>query len=125
MKVSKIMSKAVIIDDTISIKQAAKIMSDKNIGSLIIVKNNKINGIITERDILKNLSKLNSKVNSIMSKNVVIIDKDSNIEQAADVMADKKIKRLPVVEDNKLIGLISATDIIAHAKDFNEDFFFE
>lgn len=125
MKISQIMSKAIVIDDNTSVKEAAKIMSDKNIGSLIIVKDNKIAGIVTERDVLKNISKLNSKVSAIMSKNVITIEKEGNIEEAAEIMAEKKIKKLPVIEDKKLVGLISATDIIAHSKNLNEDFLFE
>jgi len=125
MKVSQIMNKAIVSDDNISIKQAAKIMSDKNIGSLIILNENKICGLVTERDVLKNVSKLNLKVKNIMSKNVFVIDKNSNIEEAASLMAEKKIKRLPVVEDKKLVGLISVTDVIANSKSINENFLFE
>ena len=68
MNVLEIMSKAVVVDDHISVRDAAKIMSDKNIGSLIVVKDNKIIGIVTERDVLKNIPKLSEKISFIMTK---------------------------------------------------------
>ncbi|MFA6022483.1 MAG: CBS domain-containing protein [Candidatus Pacearchaeota archaeon] len=124
MKISEVMSKAVIADESISIRQAAKIMSDKNIGSLIITKDNNIKGILTERDILKNLGKMSSKVNLVMSKNVITINSEESIDSAADLMAQNKIKRIPVIQDKKLVGIITVTDIIAHSKNLNDYFMF-
>ena len=122
-EISKIMNKAFIVDDNVTLKSAAKMMSDKNIGSLLIVKDGKIKGIITERDILKNISKLNLKVSLVMSKKVITIEAEEKIEEAIRVMSENKIKRLPVMKDGKLAGIITATDIIAHAKEINEEEF--
>lgn len=122
-EISKIMNKAFIVDDNVTLKGAAKMMSDKNIGSLLIVKEGKIKGIITERDILKNISKLNSKVSLVMSKKVITIEGEEKIEEAIRVMSENKIKRLPVMKGGKLAGIITATDIIAHAKEINEEEF--
>lgn len=122
-EISKIMNKAFIVDDNVTLKSAAKMMSDKNIGSLLIVKDGKIKGIITERDILKNISKLNLKVSLVMSKKVITIEAEEKIEEAIGVMSENKIKRLPVMQDGKLAGIITATDIIAHAKEINEEEF--
>jgi len=125
MKISEFMNKAYVADGNISLKDAAKLMSDRNIGSLIIMQKNKITGIITERDIMKNISKLGDKIDKIMSKNVITIEKGESIEDAARLMAEKKIKRLPVMGKGELVGIISATDILAHSDDINEDFFFD
>jgi len=125
MKVSEIMNKPIVIEKNISVKEAARTMSDKNIGSLIIISNDKILGIITEDDILKNIDNLTEKISKVMSKKVVTIDKDNDIEDAAKLMAANKIKRLPVLKNNELVGIITATDIIAHSEDIDEDFFFE
>ena len=122
-EISKIMNKAFIVDDNVTLKSAAKMMSDKNIGSLLIVKDGKIKGIITERDILKNISKLNLKVSLVMSKKVITIESEEKIEEAIGIMSENKIKRLPVMQDGKLAGIITATDIIAHAKEINEEEF--
>ena len=125
MKVSEVMNKAIAIENDLSLKKAARIMSSKNIGSLIILKKDKIAGIITDSDIMRNISSLGRKVNSIMSKKVVTIDCDETIDNAALIMTRCKIKRLPVIEKGKLIGIITATDIIANSDVLNEDFLFE
>jgi len=125
MKVKDIMNKAVVVDHNISVRGAAKIMSDRNIGSLIILKSSKIIGIITERDIMKNISSLSKGISSIMSKNVISVECNESIDNAALIMNEKKIKRLPIVDSGKLVGIITATDLIANSDILNEDFFFE
>ncbi|MCX6748724.1 MAG: CBS domain-containing protein [Candidatus Pacearchaeota archaeon] len=125
MKIKDIMNKAVAIDHDIKLKEAARIMADKNIGSLIVINKEKILGIITEKDIMDNISRLDSKISSVMTKNVVTIDQEESVDNAARTMRDNKIKRLPVVKNEKLAGIITATDVIANCDDLNENFFFE
>lgn len=125
MKVEKIMNKAVVIDKDAKLKEVAKIMSARNIGCVIVMKGEKISGIITERDILKNIEKMDSKISSVMSVNVITIDSGESLDNAAIIMDSHKIKRLPVVRDGKLVGIITTTDLLAHIDDLNENFFFE
>ena len=125
MKVKEIMNKVIVVEHDISVKEVAKIMSNRNIGSLVVLKNNKIAGIITEKDILKNISSLEKKISAVMSKNVITIDLNESIDNAALIMSENKIKRLPVIDNNKLVGILTATDIIANSDVLNEDFFFE
>ena len=122
MKVKDIMNKAIVVDFDMPLKAAAKIMSQKNIGSLIVIKNKEIAGIITEKDITKNASNLDKKISSVMSKNVVTIEEYEDIDNAAVLMMKNKVKHLPVTKDEKLIGIISATDLIEHSEELNEDF---
>lgn len=122
MKVSELMKKAIVVEENISLRNAAKIMSEKAIGSLIVVKGEKIAGIITERDILKNVDQLGSKLSKIMPKNVITISPKKSIDEAALLMAENKIKRLPVVDNGEIVGIITATDIIVHSDALNEDF---
>src|SRR3989344_908833 len=122
MKVKDIMNKAIVVDFDMPLKAAAKIMSQKNIGSLIVIKNKEIAGIITEKDITKNASTLGKKISSVMSKNVVTIEEYEDIDNAAVLMMKNKVKHLPVTKDEKLIGIISATDLIEHSEELNEDF---
>ncbi|MEM3113408.1 MAG: CBS domain-containing protein [Candidatus Pacearchaeota archaeon] len=125
MKISQIMRKAYVIDENVTLKEAAKIMSDKKIGGLIVIKNNKISGIITERNIINNLKDLNAKVSKYMSKNVISISPNENVETAARLMTQNKIKRIPVVDNGKLIGLVRITDVVGKSKDVDEgDFIF-
>jgi len=125
MRISEVMNKAFVIDAKTSVKEAARIMSDKGIGSLIVMKGDKIEGIITERDVLKNISGLGKKVADVMSKNVITIEKGDSLENAAELMAEKKIKRLPVVSKGELVGIVTATDVLANSDSLNEDFFFD
>jgi len=126
MKVKEAMNKAIAIDHDISLKKAAQIMSDKNIGSLIAVKGEKILGILTERDITGNINNLDRKVSSIMAKKVVTISEEEDIDQASILMKKNKIKRIPVVDDsNHLIGIITATDLIANSDDIDDEFLFD
>jgi len=125
MKVKEVMNKAVVIDHDMSLKEAAVIMSNRNIGSLIVLKNNKIAGIITEKDIMSNISSLSKSVSSAMNKNVVTIEKNESLDNAAFLMTEKKIKRLPVTDKESLVGIITATDIIANSDILNEAFFLE
>jgi|SRR3989344_8033221 len=125
MKISRVMNKAIVVEEDIKLRDAAKLMSEKNIGSLIIMHGEKIIGIITERDIMKNISRLDNKISSIMSRNVVCVDEGESLDNAAILMAKYRIKRLPVLKKGKLIGIVTATDILGNVEDLNENFFFE
>ncbi len=116
------MNKVVVIDHDVNLKQAAQIMSNKNIGSLIVLKSNKIVGIITETDVMKNISSLGKKISSAMAKSVVTMDHNESLDNAALIMTEKKVKRLPITDKGKLVGIVTATDIIANSDVLNEDF---
>ena len=127
MKVKEIMKKVVTIDRKATIKHAASLMSKKNIGCLVVVECDLIVGIITERDIIKYISHSNyihASVEDIMTHRVIIIDAGASVNEAADAMFQNKIKKLPVVENSKLVGIVTATDIIANADDIDEPFLF-
>jgi len=124
MKVKEIMNKAVVIDSDITIKKAAEIMSKMGIGSLVLLQKRRIKGIITERDIIKNVSSLNKKISSVMTKKIISITTDETLDQATNIMTSNKIKRLLVVDNRKLVGIITATDIIANSDVLNEDLLF-
>ncbi len=125
MKVLDIMHDIKVVSPGITIKEAADIMSREKIGSLVIICGRKVAGIITERDILKNVRRINQKIDKIMSKSVITIEDTETIDRAAEIMAESKIKRLPVTRDGKLVGIVTATDIIANSTDINENFLLE
>jgi len=124
MLVKEIMKRPFVIDRDITLSEAAKLMGSKNIGCLIFVSGNRIKGIITERDLLKNFSR-NEKVSKVMTKGVTTIDPNEGIEDAIEKMRQKKIKRLPVVENGKLVGIVTLTDIAANYEALEGSFFFE
>mgnify|MGYP001582723140 CR=1 FL=1 len=125
MKIKEVMNRAVAIDHDISVKEVAKIMSDKGIGSVVAVKGNKIVGIITESDIVKNVEKINKKISSIMARNVITIEQDEDLDEAEILMKQNKIKRIPVIKNNELVGIITSTDLIANSEELNEEFLFD
>jgi CBS domain-containing protein len=117
LKVEDIMVKEVItVDEGSNVKEAADVMNKFEIGCLIVTKNGKAVGILTERDLLKrvvgeakNPKKL--KVSAIMSKPIVVVEPEMDLEEAAKLMFKMKIKKLPVVEGGQLKGLVTLTDL--------------
>lgn len=117
MKISEIMSKDVIslsVDDTV--EHAALLMKDHNIGSIPVNTNEKIVGIVTDRDIIlrgvaegKDLKM--QKVREIMTSNPVVGNENLNVEDAARIMSERQIRRLPIVNNNSLVGIVSLGDI--------------
>jgi CBS domain-containing protein len=107
----------VIHPDT-AIKDAAKIMAQQRVGSLIAVEGNKLVGIITELDIIwkvvaGDLDPKITLVRDVMIKEVVTIKANQTLEEATQIMVENKIKKLPVLEGDKLVGIITATDLIS------------
>jgi len=125
MRIKEIMKETLTVSSKITIKDAAKEMADNEIGSLVVVDENDVIGILTERDIIRNISNLKEKISKIMSEQVVSIDEEENIDNAAELMAKNKIKHLPVTKDEEVVGIITTTDLIKHCEDLNEDFFLD
>jgi CBS domain-containing protein len=99
-----------------TIKQAASLMIKYKIGSLVVIENHKPLGIVTEGDISRAIAKERDpnkvQVRSIMSKPLITITSDLRVEEAARIMTNANIKKLPVVEKSKLVGIITQTDIV-------------
>lgn len=117
MKASDVMVKeVVIIDENSTVKEAVDKMNRADIGSIIVARNGEPTGIITERDLLKRIiaegkNADNTKAKEIMSSPLTCILPDANLEEVAHVMFKKKIKKLPVIDGKRMVGLLSLTDI--------------
>lgn len=117
MKVEDVMSREVItLDENVSAKKAAEIMAQEGVSAVIATSEGKAIGILTERDILKRIvaedkNSRETKVKEIMSSPLVAIEPSTDLEKAAHLMFEKKIKNLPVIHENRLIGLVSLQDI--------------
>ena len=117
MKIKEIMTKSVASlngDDTV--EQAAHLMKEHNIGSIPICEGEKVIGIITDRDIAlrsvaegENFKRQN--VRKVMTSNPVLGSPDMEVNDAARVMSERQIRRLPIVENDNLVGMISLGDI--------------
>ncbi len=117
MLVEEVMNKDVkTIKPDSSVKEAAEIMSKNSIGSLVVVSDSELKGIITERDVLKSVADGRTDstlVKDIMTKDVITVQPTKDIEEAADLMTKHKIKKLPVVAGGVLVGIVTASDLVA------------
>jgi len=101
-----------------SVKQALILMSEKNIGAIIIVDNNNHPiGIFSERDyarkiILKGKNSKDTLLEEVMTKELITVTRNYKIEQCMEIMIEKRIRHLPVIENNKIIGIISIGDVL-------------
>ena len=120
--VRDIMTKEIImIDGSETALEAAKRMSEKGISSLFVVKDGDPVGIVTERDFIKKVCAkeipiADVKVSEIMSKILTTADPETPIEVAVQRMVNHKIRRLPIIESGKIVGIITVTDLAKHLR---------
>jgi predicted transcriptional regulator len=117
--VKDLMTKDVItVDLSKTVFDAAVLMSERELGCLVVMDGETPIGIVTERDFVRRVvSKkisLDAKISEIMSKPLITIDADVPIREAARKMISYKIRRLPVLRDNQLVGIITAADFARH-----------
>ena len=115
--VKDVMKKNVIsIDSSMTVKDAACMMDDANVGCVIITKDNFPVGILTERDFVKRIVAksldLTTPLSKVMSSPLTIIGPAETVWEAAETMKQKRIHKLPVQENNKVVGMITATDLV-------------
>jgi CBS domain-containing protein len=117
MKVKELMVKNVITlrTDT-SALEATKLLNKNKIGCLVVVRDDDIEGILTERDLLERVvekcrNPKETKVSEIMTKDVIVGQPDMDISEATRIMIKNKVKKLPIIEKNHLVGIVTVTDI--------------
>ncbi len=119
MIVSEIMNKDVEkAGPKTKIIEAARVMKEKDIDYLLVVEETKLVGIVTEEDIVEKVVSEGREADSvtigeIMVRDVIHIDAGSSLEDAARLMTEHKIKKLPVVENKKLLGIVTAQEMVA------------
>ena len=96
---------------------AIKMMDEKKVGALLVIKNDKLAGIISERDytrkiILKNRSSAKTKVSEIMTSNLKTADPSQSLDECMVIMSHSHIRHLPVVQDGRVIGILSIMDVV-------------
>ena len=117
MKIGQVMKKEVItISPNETVATAAVVMSEHNISCIIVVDNGKVTGILTETDLLKNAvvearDLLKMAVAVVMSSPVETVPSNFSVLEASRIMEAKHIKRLPVMSENNLVGIVTQTDL--------------
>jgi len=120
--VKDVMHRVTLVNGDTSVAETAKIMTTaattvtREIGSVLVATNNEPVGILTERDILKKvvaagLDPAVTKISQVMSAPLITVPADTSIGEASKIMIEKGIRRLPVTEGNKIVGIITVRDI--------------
>lgn len=118
-KISEIMNKNIVsVDESASSLDAAKMMENTNARSLIILENGYPIGIVTDRDFAIKITAhsypVDTPVRRIMSSPLISIDSNSDLWVASDLMSSRKIRTLPVIDSDKVVGIITVTDLMNH-----------
>ncbi|MGA7146213.1 MAG: CBS domain-containing protein [Desulfobacterales bacterium] len=100
-----------------TVYEALQIMADKNVGALMVIEGDTVAGLISERDyarkiILKGKFSKDVPVREIMTVDIIRIGPDNDVEYCMELMTDKRVRHLPVFENDRLIGIISIGDIV-------------
>ena len=112
-----------VISKTQTVYEAAKKMAEKRIGAVPVLENERVVGIFSERDVMnrvvaKNLNPQKTLVEDVMTKDLIVGNPDEDIEQILARMKQANIRHLPIVEEGKLVGIISFRDLLQ--ADLNE-----
>jgi len=110
------------VESSAPVQEAAKIMRDEDVGAIPIVENGSLVGIVTDRDIALNVvaegKEISTPVSQIAAGDLVTVDPDQSLDEALRLMAQHKVRRLPVVEeDGRPVGIIAQADIARQADD--------
>jgi len=122
MKIRDIMTKDVAtLNPNDSVEHAAELMKEYNVGSIPVCNEDKVIGIVTDRDIaIRSVAEGENAerqiVRSIMSSNPVVANPEMDVHDAAKLMADKQIRRLPIVENNHVVGIVALGDLAVQPK---------
>lgn len=126
MELKNIMSQNVeAVSRNTSLQEASRIMKDHNIGSVPVCDGDRVVGIVTDRDIVlrgvaDGSALARTTCGEVMSSDLVVGSPDMDVHEAARIMADNQIRRLPIVENGKLKGMVSLGDLSVEPKFENE-----
>ncbi|MFB5597400.1 MAG: CBS domain-containing protein [Nitrosopumilaceae archaeon] len=115
--VKDVMTKSVIsVDSSATINEAAKVMEDTKVGAIIVMENNTPVGIVTDRDFAVKVAahayQISEPIKKIMSSPLIAIGPDETVLMVADLMYTRGVRKLPVIDDDQVVGMITATDLV-------------
>jgi len=117
MRIEKLMVKDVVtVPSDALVHESVKLMNKNRIGCLVVVDNDEVTGILTERDILERLvekgkNPKETEVSEIMTKHIIFGDPDMELVDATRLMFENRVKKLPIKDGGQLVGLVTLTDI--------------
>ena len=114
------------VRSTTTVFEALKVMGEKNIGAILIIDDSELKGILSERDyarkiVLKDKSSKETLVDEIMESTVFTVKLSDNLENCMELMSTKRIRHLPVLEDNIVVGIISISDVVKAIIELQKD----
>ena len=114
------------VHSTTTVYEALKVMGEKNIGAILVIDGNDLKGILSERDyarkiVLKDKSSKETLVHEIMESNVFSVKLSNNIEDCMELMSSKRIRHLPVLENEIVVGIISISDVLKAVIEIQKD----
>jgi len=120
--VKQIMNSFVVsVDSSVTATDAAKMMEDAGVGSVVVLDNNLPVGIVTDRDFAIKIPAhsypIDTPVRRIMSSPPISIDPNSDLWVASDLMSTRNVKKLPVIDDDKVVGMLTSSDLVKHIAD--------
>jgi CBS domain-containing protein len=130
MKVEDIMSRPIIAEDEDAlVTKIAEDMDELGIGSVVITSKGKPAGIITERDIALKVLLMNKRASEVKAKEIMstplfTLDPEATVDEACKLAAKKRVKRLRVVENGVLVGIVSIRDLLTRKPEYVREFYF-
>ncbi|MDH3764499.1 MAG: CBS domain-containing protein [Nitrosopumilus sp.] len=120
--VKQIMHNSVVsVNSSVTAADAARMMEDTGVGAIVVLENNMPVGIITDRDFAIKITAhsypIDTPVRRIMSSPLISIDPNSDLWVASDLMSTRNVRKLPVIDDDKVIGIITSSDLVKHIAD--------
>ena len=120
--VNEVMNNSIVsVDSSMTATNAAKMMEDTGVGAVVVLENNIPIGIVTDRDFAIKIAAhsypIDTPVRRIMSSPLISIDPDSDLWIASDLMSTRNVRKLPVIDDDKVVGIITSSDLVKHIAD--------
>lgn len=113
-------SDVISVEEKCTVGEVACLLAERRIGAVLVMKGDKLSGVISERDIVRGIAIsgrtiLDDSVVSLMTKNIVTCSLDQHVNESLSLMTDRRIRHLPVLDEDKLVGMISIGDLV-HAR---------
>jgi CBS domain-containing protein len=105
------------IVSTITVYEALRLMGENNVGAILVIEDDVLKGILSERDyarkiVLKDKASKDTFVHEIMEKDIITVNPTDNIDYCMDLITNKRVRHLPVLQDEKVVGIVSIGDVV-------------